>query len=97
LTISLSAIQLWLKIDHTAHPDSNNNTTRPLLEIEEEIFNSCIDKGVLCARGSWFRTEQATPLKDLFFRATFASASEQDMDKAIQRLGAAIKESFRVA
>ncbi|KXH43371.1 aromatic amino acid aminotransferase [Colletotrichum nymphaeae SA-01] len=87
--------QLWLKIDHAAHPDSN--ASRPLLEIEEEIFNSCIDKGVLCARGSWFRTEQDTPLKDLFFRATFASASEQDMDKAIQRLGAAIKESFRVA
>ncbi|OHE99547.1 aromatic amino acid aminotransferase [Colletotrichum orchidophilum] len=85
---------LWLKVDHSAHPDGN---LRPLLEVEEEIFNSCIEKGVLCARGSWFRTEQDTPLKDLFFRATFASASEQDMDKAIQRLGAAIKESFRIA
>ncbi|KAK2019969.1 aromatic amino acid aminotransferase [Colletotrichum eremochloae] len=85
---------LWLKIDHSAHPDG---PSRPLLEVEEEIFNSCIDKGVLCARGSWFRTEQDTPLKDLFFRATFASASEKDMDKAIQRLGAAIRESFRLS
>ncbi|WQF77681.1 Putative aminotransferase, class I/classII, pyridoxal phosphate-dependent transferase, major [Colletotrichum destructivum] len=84
---------LWLKIDHSAHPDG---PSRPLLEVEEEIFNSCIDKGVLCARGSWFRTEQDTPLNDLFFRATFASASEKDMDEAIQRLGAAIKESFRL-
>ncbi|WYZ34951.1 hypothetical protein EsH8_I_001227 [Colletotrichum jinshuiense] len=84
---------LWLKVDQTRHPDAS----RPLLEIEEEIFNSCIDKGVLCARGSWFRTEQDTPLNDLFFRATFASASEQDMDTAIQRLGAAIKESFRLS
>ncbi|GKT83579.1 aromatic amino acid aminotransferase [Colletotrichum tofieldiae] len=85
---------LWLKLDHSAHPDG---PSRPLLEVEEEIFNSCIDKGVLCARGSWFRTEQDTPLKDLFFRATFASASEKDMDEAIQRLGAAIKESFRLS
>lgn len=84
---------MWLKIDHSAHPDG---PSRPLLEVEEEIFNSCIDKGVLCARGSWFRTEQDTPLNDLFFRATFASASEKDMDEAIQRLGAAIKESFRL-
>ncbi|KAK2005114.1 aromatic amino acid aminotransferase [Colletotrichum falcatum] len=85
---------LWLKIDHSAHPDG---PSRSLLEVEEEIFNSCIDKGVLCARGSWFRTEQDTPLKDLFFRATFASASEKDMDMAIQRLGAAIRESFRIS
>ncbi|KAF9879802.1 aromatic amino acid aminotransferase [Colletotrichum karsti] len=85
---------LWLTLDQSRHPDASS---RPLLEIEEEIFDSCIDKGVLCARGSWFRTEQDTPLKDLFFRATFASASEKDMDTAIQRLGAAIRESFRLS
>ncbi|KAK1600659.1 aromatic amino acid aminotransferase [Colletotrichum navitas] len=93
-TPPVAGMFLWLEIDHSAHPDG---PSRPLLEIEEEIFNSCIDKGVLCARGSWFRTEQDTPLKNLFFRATFASASEKDMDEAIQRLGAAIRESFRLS
>ncbi|KAF6841578.1 aromatic amino acid aminotransferase I [Colletotrichum musicola] len=87
-------LQLWLTVDQSRHPDISSRT---LEQIEEEIFNSCIDKGVLCARGSWFRTEQGTPLKDLFFRATFASASEKDMDTAIQRLGAAIRESFRLS
>ncbi|TDZ26347.1 Aromatic amino acid aminotransferase [Colletotrichum orbiculare MAFF 240422] len=93
-TPPVAGMFLWLTINHSLHPDV---ASRPLLEIEEEIFNSCIDKGVLCARGSWFRTEQDTPLKDLFFRATFASASEKDMDTAIQRLGAAIRESFRLS
>ncbi|EFQ26531.1 aromatic amino acid aminotransferase [Colletotrichum graminicola] len=93
-TPPVAGMFLWLEIDHSTHPDG---PSRPLLEIEEEIFNSCIDKGVLCARGSWFRTEQDTPLKNLFFRATFASASEKDMDEAIQRLGAAIRESFRLS
>ncbi|KAL9943809.1 hypothetical protein D7B24_003906 [Verticillium nonalfalfae] len=84
---------LWLKVDHTKHPDYPQ---RSILEIEEDIFNNAIGNGVLCARGSWFRTEPGTPAKDMFFRATFASASEDAMSTAIQRLGAAIKTSYRM-
>lgn len=51
---------------------------------------------MLCARGSWFRTEPGTPARDMFFRATFASASEETMEIAIQRLGAAIRKSYRM-
>ncbi|RBQ68492.1 hypothetical protein VDGD_21588 [Verticillium dahliae] len=32
----------------------------------------------------------------MFFRATFASASEEAMSTAIQRLGAAIQTSYRI-
>ena len=70
---------------------------RSVLEIEEEIFNSCISRGVLVARGSWFRTEQDKPLKELFFRATFASASAENMNEAIRRFGHAVRESFGLA
>ncbi|KAF3055844.1 Aromatic amino acid aminotransferase C56E4.03 [Daldinia childiae] len=82
---------LWLQVDHTQHPQA---TTKSILEIEEEIFNSCIDKGVLAIRGSWFRAERDQPPSGLFFRTTFAAASEAAMDAAIERFGAAVRESF---
>ncbi|KAI1774131.1 PLP-dependent transferase [Hypoxylon cercidicola] len=82
---------LWLQVDHTQHPQAS---TKSILEIEDDIFASCIDKGVLAIRGSWFRAEQDVPPSGLFFRTTFAAASEDDMARAIERFGAAVRESF---
>lgn len=83
--------QLWLHVDHTQHPQA---LTKSILEIEDDIFASCIEKGVLAIRGSWFRAEQDVPPSGLFFRTTFAAASEDDMAHAIERFGAAVRESF---
>jgi len=83
---------MWLKVDHTRHPDAGKRT---LHEIEEEIFNSCIENGVLVARGSWFQTEKEKPLSGLYFRTTFAAASAEGMDQAISRFGQAVKSSFK--
>ncbi|VTT84003.1 unnamed protein product [Fusarium fujikuroi] len=88
-----SGMFLWLKLDHTKHPDYQ---CRSLEEIEVEIFKNSIDQGVLFARGSWFRAEPHEELKELFLRVTFASAAEGDMCTAVQRLSAAIKKSFRI-
>lgn len=82
---------MWLKVDHTQHPDAG---TRDLKEIEEEIFNSCIDNGVLVARGSWFQTEKEKPLSGLYFRTTFAAASPEGMSEAISRFGQAVRKSY---
>lgn len=82
---------MWLKIDHTKHP---NASTRSIEDIEAEIFDSCIDNGVLVARGSWFLTEKDKPLPGLHFRTTFASASNEQMSIAIQRFGEAVRKSF---
>ncbi|ETS87048.1 hypothetical protein PFICI_00876 [Pestalotiopsis fici W106-1] len=84
---------MWLQVDHEQHPGVK---TKSLLEIEEEIFDACIDQGVLTCRGSWFRAEHDKPPTSLFFRTTFASASEEQMDVAIERFGAAVKESFKL-
>ncbi|KAK7941385.1 aromatic aminotransferase Aro8 [Apiospora aurea] len=51
--------ELWLKVDHTRHPHASDKS---LLELEEEIFDSCIERGVLACRGSWFRAEHDRPL-----------------------------------
>jgi aromatic amino acid aminotransferase I len=82
---------MWLTVDHTKHPDAGK---RDILEIEQEIFDSCIENGVLVARGSWFLTEKDKPLHGLFFRVTFASASSSGMDTAISRFGKAVEASF---
>jgi aromatic amino acid aminotransferase I / 2-aminoadipate transaminase len=85
---------LWLKVDHERHPAIDSKS---LLEIEEEIFDLCIEKGVLACRGSWFLAEHDKPLTSLYFRTTFASASAEQMAVAIERFGAAIRESFQLS
>lgn len=81
----------WLKVDHTRHPSFPQQS---ILEIEEDIFNRCIKKGVLVGRGSWFRAEQHKAPRDMFFRTTYAAATPENMTEAIKRLGAAIRESY---
>ncbi|KAK4165813.1 PLP-dependent transferase [Cladorrhinum sp. PSN259] len=81
----------WVNLDHQLHP---NASTKSILDVEEEIFNSCIEKGVLVARGSWFRAEQDKQPTGLFFRATFAAATPENMTEAIRRFGEAIRESY---
>ncbi|ROV97538.1 hypothetical protein VSDG_04636 [Cytospora chrysosperma] len=83
----------WLRVNYSLHPDAGK---RSIPEVEEEIFNSCIDKGVLVARGSWFAAEHDKPPKDLFFRATFASASPENMREAIRRFSEAVRTSYRI-
>ncbi|KAL5615364.1 hypothetical protein BROUX41_005412 [Berkeleyomyces rouxiae] len=84
---------LWMKVDHTQHPEIKE---RSLDEIEEGIFLDAVDNGVLVACGSWFHAETNKPLPGLYFRATFAAASEDRMILAVERLGDAIKKSFKI-
>ncbi|KAK0657352.1 pyridoxal phosphate-dependent transferase [Cercophora newfieldiana] len=90
-TVPRAGMFHWLKVDHTLHP---SYPARSILDIEEEIFNRCIDGGVLVGRGSWFRAEHDKPPSGLYFRATFAAATEENMTEAIRRLGVAIRETY---
>ncbi|KAF4469486.1 aromatic amino acid aminotransferase I [Fusarium albosuccineum] len=83
---------LWLKVDHTKHPEFPQ---RSIPEIEQDVFSNALENGVLCARGSWFRAEPHTAPSELFFRTTFAAATEDAMRTAIQRLSTAIRQAFR--
>lgn len=91
LTLEKSQSQLWLKVDYSKHPQAS---TKSLAEVEQEIFDSCIDGGVLVARGSWFLAEKEKPMPGLFFRATYAAASTENMNEAIRRFGQAVRASF---
>lgn len=83
----------WLNVNYERHPQAGR---RSILEIEEEIFDLCIEKGVLVARGSWFIPEEGKAPTGLFFRATFAAATPDKMKEAIQRFGEAVRESYKI-
>lgn len=97
LNTKLTPPQHWIKVKYPLHPEAS---TKSLLQIEEEIFNLCIDKGVLVGRGSWFRAEPNSPAaaatQDMFFRTTFAAATPENMAEAIRRFGEAVRESYRL-
>lgn len=83
---------LWFKVDHTKYPSTN---TKTLLELEDEVFLAAIDEGVLVSKGSWFIAERESFVpRELFLRATFAAASEENMTKAIERFGVAVRKIF---
>ena len=66
-----------------------------MLEIEDEVFHAGIDRGALTSKGSIFRAE-ADGGKDMFFRATFAAASSENITEAIRRFGEGLKTVFHL-
>lgn len=95
----------WMKIDHTKHPSFSTSSPLSLCQIEDQIFQAGLSRGVLTCRGSWFRAEKQSELdetdeatadigSEIFFRATFAAASEDDIREAIRRFGEGLKEVF---
>ena len=90
----------WIRFDVSRHPlyDSSLAGTQRhdhLMEIEDRIFLAAVDKGVLCAKGSWFRAEKGTD-EEVFLRTTFAAAPGDRIVEAIRRLGEAVTEEFGI-
>jgi aromatic amino acid aminotransferase I len=83
-----------MQVDWHKHPHAK---IKDISEIEEEIFMASIEHGVLVSRGSWFTAEKENfRPTDMFFRATFAAATEDKMTHAIERFGQAVRKSFGV-
>lgn len=83
---------MWLKVDWQKHPAAK---TKSILEIEEEIFLAAVEQGVLLIKGSWFAADRENfAPTELFFRATFAAASADQMSEAISRFSIALRDSF---
>ncbi|KAL8967619.1 MAG: hypothetical protein Q9197_005345 [Variospora fuerteventurae] len=81
----------WIKVDWRRHPWVREGKT--ILEIEDKIWRTGVEKGVLSAKGSWSRAE-ADPGEDMFFRTTFAAAGAKDVTEAIRRFGEALRVEF---
>ncbi|KAJ5513611.1 Pyridoxal phosphate-dependent transferase major region subdomain 2 [Penicillium fimorum] len=82
----------WMEIDWHKHPGVAAGKTRTA--IEEEIFLSAVNGGVLLSRGSWFKPDHDTVEQKMFFRATFAAASSEKIDEAISRFAEALRVQF---
>jgi aromatic amino acid aminotransferase I len=85
----------WIRLNWHKHPKFNPTDTSAdaLLAMEENIFLAAIERGVLCAKGSWFRAQRGTDT-DMFFRTTFAAVSSGDIAEAMRRFGEALREEF---
>ncbi|EAW14362.1 aminotransferase-like domain-containing protein [Aspergillus clavatus NRRL 1] len=81
----------WIEIDWQKHPSVASGKTRE--EIEEAVFHAAISNGVLVSRGSWF-TAAGRNEGNMFFRATFAAASSENIAEAISRFASALKTEF---
>ncbi|ODQ65043.1 PLP-dependent transferase [Nadsonia fulvescens var. elongata DSM 6958] len=100
----------WIKV-HAAkfgmdrfNTEFNNDPRK----VEEYIYMKAVDKGCLVIPGHWFAVNEQTnpPQKTieiseddrsaLYFRGTFASASAEDLDKAIKIFGDVLREEFHL-
>lgn len=79
-------------MDWRKHPGVAAGKTHA--EIEEAIFLSAVDSGVLLSRGSWFKPDHDTVEEKMFFRATFAAASSEKIDEAISRFAGSLRAQF---
>lgn len=81
-----------MEIDWRKHPGVAAGKTHAA--IEEEIFLSSVNEGVLVSRGSWFKPDHDIAEKKMFFRATFAAASSEKIDEAISRFAGSLRTQF---
>lgn len=89
----------WIAVDWRKHPSlvgAADAGKKDMLRIEDQIFLDGIEQNkVLVAKGSWFRAEQDGG-SEMFFRTTFAAASEEQIREAIRRLGHTLRTSFQL-
>ena len=82
----------WLQVDWRKHPRAGE---LPHEAIEEQVFMASVERGALVTKGSWFYADEGYREQDgMFFRATFAAAPFDQIDLAIQRFGAAVRDVF---
>ncbi|KAK9479028.1 pyridoxal phosphate-dependent transferase [Lipomyces japonicus] len=79
---------LWIQLDYTKHPDASKGIEC----VETEIFKRALANKVVILPGGWFKVNPE--YSGAFFRATYAAASNQEMDSAIQCFAKTVRESF---
>ncbi|KAJ5636087.1 uncharacterized protein N7484_009400 [Penicillium longicatenatum] len=82
----------WIEIKWKSHPLYKTGSDHPT--IQKAIFNSAVKHKVFVTPGSCFWAESDAVEDRMFFRATYASASKEDLTEAARRLASAIKAEF---
>lgn len=96
-----SGMFLWIKLDWRHHPQLAHLNRSPdeidarILEIELQIANKSLEKGVLVTRGSLFSSNNKLN-GQLHFRLTFAAASREDLKEGVRLFAEALRECFEL-
>ncbi|KAH6658565.1 putative aromatic aminotransferase Aro8 [Truncatella angustata] len=86
----------WIRIDWRAHPaakGTNESELEVFMAVEDCIYRTALKHGVMFCKGSAFRADNEQ-CRELFFRATFATATLQQLVEAIRRFRKALLEEF---
>lgn len=89
----MAGMFLWISINWKKHPHHGSMT---ISEMEDEIFQAALQQTLLISKGSWFRAEEGDIGDKIFFRATFAAASDEQIQEGIKRFGVALRSVFQL-
>ncbi|KAJ5802866.1 uncharacterized protein N7503_005316 [Penicillium pulvis] len=82
----------WIEINWKSHPLYKTGSDHST--IQQSVFDSAVKNKVFVTPGSCFWAESDAVQGRMFFRATFASASKENLTEAARRFAVAIKEEF---
>lgn len=96
--IPTAGMFLWLRIDWLKHSSASfgshsDEGVQVVRTIEDRIYVKARENGVQVSKGSWFRST-STPARELYFRLTFAAASEFSLEDGVKILAKAIEAEF---
>lgn len=83
----------WIEINWKAHPSYKTDADHQI--IQQAILASAVDHKVFLTPGTCFWSDVDGAVEErMFFRATFASASRDDLREAARRFGDALRTQF---
>ena len=95
-----------VNIDTSAHPDFKTKFDSDPTKVEQHIYDTVINNGVLVVPGIWFVTDgETTPAQPkeskevsnsniVFFRGTFAAVAPEKLENGIKRFADVLKKEF---
>lgn len=95
-----------VNIDASAHPEFATKFESDPLKVEQHIYETVVENGVLVVPGIWFITDgETTPAQPkeskensnpniIFFRGTYAAVSPEKLETGLKRLADVLKQEF---
>ncbi|KAK9458863.1 pyridoxal phosphate-dependent transferase [Lipomyces oligophaga] len=83
---------VWMELDYEKHPLKEELSIEAL---EYKIYEESVVNKVLILPGGWFKSSEFSRPRGMYFRATFASVSQDIMRLAIQEFAQIVKVSYK--
>ncbi|KAJ5690148.1 hypothetical protein N7462_004540 [Penicillium macrosclerotiorum] len=90
--VALAGMFQWIEINWRLHPSYKAGGSHQ--KIEQAIFGAAKKEKVFLTPGTCFWSASEEPQDQMFFRATYASASRDELTEAVRRFGVALRNEF---